>query len=124
MKQVFLVFIGGGLGSMLRFWISKIFNNPENTIPFGTLGVNILGSFLIGLFIGLAVKYSSIINTNTLLFLSTGFCGGFTTFSAFAQENYALLKAGDITNFVIYTMGSLSVGILAVVFGFFVVKYI
>lgn len=124
MKQALLIFIGGGFGSMLRFGISKIFNNPENTIPYGTLGVNIIGSFLIGLFIGLAVKHSSTINTNTLLFLSTGFCGGFTTFSAFAQENYALLKAGDLTSFFIYTTGSILIGLLAVFVGFYVVKFI
>lgn len=122
MKQTLLVFIGGGLGSILRFAISKLFNNPENSIPYGTLGVNIVGSFLIGLFIGLAVKYSSTINTNTLLFLSTGFCGGFTTFSAFAQENFALLKSGDITSFIFYTIGSIILGVLAVFLGFLVVK--
>ena len=124
MKQALLVFIGGGFGSILRYGISKIFNNPENSIPYGTLGVNIFGSFLIGLFIGLAVKHASTINTNTLLFLSTGFCGGFTTFSAFAQENYELLKAGDITTFFIYTTGSILVGIIAVFAGFYAVKFI
>ena len=124
MKQLFLVFIGGGLGSILRYGISKYLNNPENAIPYGTLGVNIIGSFLIGLFIGLAIKQSSTINTNTLLFLSTGFCGGFTTFSAFAQENYMLLKAGDMTSFVIYTLTSVVVAILAVLLGFYVVKFI
>lgn len=124
MKQALLVFVGGGLGSMLRYAISKIFNNPENSIPYGTLSVNILGSFLIGLFIGLAVKHSSTINTNTLLFLSTGFCGGFTTFSAFAQENYELLKAGDINSFMLYTASSIIIGVLAVFIGFYVVKFI
>jgi CrcB protein len=124
LKQLFLVFLGGGLGSILRFIISKFFNNPENTIPYGTLGVNIIGSFLIGLFIGLAVKHSSVVNTNTLLFLSTGFCGGFTTFSAFSQENYVLLKAGDITSFLVYTAMTIFIGLLAVVSGFYVVKYI
>lgn len=124
MKHVFLVFIGGGFGSVLRYGISKMFNNPENAIPYGTLTVNLLGSFLIGLFIGLAVKHASTINTNTLLFLSTGFCGGFTTFSAFAQENYALLKNGDFTHFLIYTTGSILVGVLAVFAGFYIVKFI
>jgi len=123
-KQALLVFIGGGLGSMIRFGISKVFNNPENSFPIGTFGVNVIGSFLIGLFIGLAVKHSSSINTNTLLFLSTGFCGGFTTFSAFAQENYALLKAGDFTSFLIYTTASIFIGILAVFIGFYVVKFV
>ena len=109
---------------MLRFGISKFLNNPENSFPYGTFAVNIIGSFLIGLFMGLAVKNSSAIHTNTLIFLTTGFCGGFTTFSAFAQENYALLKAGDLTSFFIYTTGSILIGLLAVFIGFYVVKIV
>jgi len=103
MKNVLLVFLGGGLGSSLRYLISKYLNQLENSIALGTFTVNILGSTL------------------TLL-VATGFCGGFTTFSAFALENYQLLKTGDITNFIVYTLGSVALGIIAVFIGIWLVK--
>lgn len=115
MKQVLLVFLGGGAGSVLRFWISKSLN-PMSTIPLGTLLVNILGSLLIGIFLGLGLR-QEVLSPNATLLLATGFCGGFTTFSAFSYENQALLKAGDYFNFGIYSAGSIFLGIAAVLAG-------
>lgn len=91
MKQLALVFLGGGLGSVLRYFFSKFLNNPETGIPFGTFAANILGSLLIGIILGLALKNETL-SQNTVLFLATGFCGGFTTFSTFAYENHLFLK--------------------------------
>ncbi len=91
MKQFILVFLGGGIGSALRYFISKLLNNTPNSIPYGTFAVNILGSFLIGLILGYATKNQSLTHSQTL-FLATGFCGGFTTFSSFAFENHTFLK--------------------------------
>ncbi|MFT4673714.1 MAG: CrcB protein, partial [Saprospiraceae bacterium] len=104
MKHTLLVFLGGGLGSSFRYVISKYLNALENTIPMGTFAVNIIGSLLIGVIMGFALKNDAPTSTLTLL-VATGFCGGFTTFSAFALENYQLLKTGDITNFIAYTLG-------------------
>jgi CrcB protein len=123
MKQLLLVFLGGGLGSALRYWISKYLNNAESTIPYGTFTVNILGSLLIGVLLGLVLK-SNVLSQNTTLLLATGFCGGFTTFSAFAHENYMLLKSGDITSFALYTIGSLLISVVAVFVGVWLSKFI
>lgn len=122
MKQVLLVFLGGGLGSVLRFIIGKYLNNPSNGIPYGTFAANILGSLLIGIILGLAAKNNALNQSQTLL-LATGFCGGFTTFSTFAYENHVFLKAGDFTSFAIYTIASFVIGFLAVFFGMFIVKF-
>lgn len=119
MKQLLLVFLGGGIGSSLRFWISKYLLNNESSIPIGTLTVNVLGCLLIGLFLGLALK-NNLVSQNMMLLVATGFCGGFTTFSAFAQENYILLKTGDITSFLLYTAGSVVLGLVAVLIGVYI----
>jgi CrcB protein len=121
MKNILLVFLGGGLGSSLRYLISKYLNQLENSIALGTFTVNILGSLLIGIIMGFALKNDTHSSTLTLL-VATGFCGGFTTFSAFALENYQLLKTGDITNFIVYTLGSVALGIVAVFIGIWLVK--
>ena len=121
MKQIVLVFIGGGFGSVLRFIIGKYFNSTETGIPYGTFTANILGSLLIGLILGFAVKNQTLTTNHTLL-LATGFCGGFTTFSTFAYENHVFLKAGDFTHFAIYTVASFVIGFLAVFLGMFLVK--
>lgn len=121
MKSLLLVFLGGGLGSMLRFVLGKYLNTSPTGIPYGTLAVNILGSLLIGIVLGLAAKNTAITQNHTLL-LATGFCGGFTTFSAFAYENYTFLKAGDLSSFALYTIASFALGILAVLLGLYLVN--
>jgi len=121
MKQLLLVFIGGGFGSALRYIIGKYLNSTETGIPWGTFTVNILGSILIGIILGLAAKNDAL-SSNQTLFLATGFSGGFTTFSAFAYENHVFLKAGDFTSFALYTIGSFVIGFLAVFLGLFLVK--
>ena len=120
-KQLLLIFLGGGLGSVLRYLISKSLNLETAFIPFGTFAVNILGSLLLGLIVGIAAK-SDIFSSNTVLFLAIGFCGGFTTFSSFAFENQALLRSGDYLNFFFYSFGSIILGILAVFLGLFLSK--
>jgi CrcB protein len=121
MKQIVLVFIGGGFGSALRYIIGKYLNNPETGIPYGTFAANIIGSLLIGVILGLAAKNNSLSSNQTLL-LATGFCGGFTTFATFAYENHILLKSGDFTSFALYTIASFIVGFLAVFFGMYLAK--
>lgn len=115
------MFIGGGFGSVLRFLVGKYLNNAETGIPYGTFAANILGSLLIGIVLGLAAKNDSL-SPNQTLFLATGFCGGFTTFSTFAYENHVFLKSGDFTSFAFYTIASFVVGFLAVFLGLYLVK--
>lgn len=123
MKQLLLIFIGGGTGSVLRYLVGKLLNNSQNGIPYGTFVANILGSLLIGIILGFAAKNETLTQNYTLL-LATGFCGGFTTFSTFAYENHVFLKAGDFTTFVIYTIASFIVGFLAVFGGIFLTKFL
>ena len=121
MKQVLLVFLGGGVGSALRYVVTRFFNNPTTGVPYGTFLVNIIGSFLIGIILGLALKNEALDQNHTLL-LATGFCGGFTTFSAFAYENHLFLKSGNLTLLFGYTIASIVVGLLAVFLGVYMVK--
>ena len=121
MKNILLVFLGGGFGSVLRYIIGKYLNNAENGIPYGTFAANILGSLLIGIILGFAAKNDTLSQNQTLL-LATGFCGGFTTFSTFAYENHVFLKSGDFTSFALYTIASFIIGFLAVFFGMYLAK--
>lgn len=121
MKQALLVFLGGGVGSVLRYVVTRFLNNPTTGVPYGTFLVNIIGSFLIGIILGLALKNEAL-NQNHTLLLATGFCGGFTTFSAFAYENHLFLKSGNLTLLFGYTIASIVVGLLAVFLGIYIVK--
>ena len=123
MKHAFLVFLGGGLGSISRYLVGKWLNSLENTIPYGTLLSNVLGSLLIGLILGYLAKSNNVTESQSLL-LATGFCGGFTTFSSFAFENHVFLKNGDFFYFFSYTLGTLTLGFLAVFLGLFISKFI
>ncbi|MEL6809835.1 MAG: fluoride efflux transporter CrcB [Bacteroidota bacterium] len=122
MKALLLVFIGGGLGSTLRYILGKFLNSPASGIPYGTFAANVLGSLLIGVILGMAAKHETI-SQNTMLFIATGFCGGFTTFSTFAYENHVFLKNGDFGLFATYTIGSFILGFVAVFAGIWMVKF-
>ena len=124
MKQALLVFFGGGIGSVLRYLVSKYSDKIQETVPLvpiGTFMVNVIGSLIIGIVLGLVMKGNSLSQDHALL-LATGFCGGFTTFSAFAYENQVFLKNGDLLNFFIYTFGSILLGIIAVLVGLWLAK--
>ncbi|RKN79947.1 fluoride efflux transporter CrcB [Ulvibacterium marinum] len=121
MKQLLLVFLGGGFGSMLRYLISRIFNDYFQYFFLGTFLVNVLGSLLIGLILGLSLK-GDYLNQNQILILATGFCGGFTTFSAFAFEKHSLLTSGELFHFSLYTLSSIVIGIFAIALGLWLAK--
>lgn len=121
MKQVALVFVGGGIGSVLRYLLGNLLNSSQTGIPFGTLISNVLGSLLIGIILGVALKNETF-SSNTVLFLATGFCGGFTTFSTFAYENHIFLKTGDFMSFALYTISSFVIGFAMVFFGMWIVR--
>jgi CrcB protein len=121
-RTLLLIGTGGFIGSILRFLASRFFqNNIQSTFPLGTFFVNISGCFLIGLIYGLSEK-STLFTPGWKMFLTVGFCGGFTTFSTFANENLSLIRNGDFFHFIIYTGLSVFLGIMATFFGVLLTK--
>ena len=111
-SNILLVGLGGGIGSVLRFLIQRWMNA---VYPWGTLTVNILGCFAIGLLWGLFTLH---IDEQKRLLLVTGLCGGFTTFSSFTYEGLDMMMQGRWLPFVGYTTGSVALGLLATYLGF------
>lgn len=118
MKHLLLVGLGGFIGSVARFLVSKLnLSWHFFSIPMGTLTVNVLGSFIIGILVGISAK-SDLISTDLRVFLMAGFCGGFTTFSSFSSENLMLMQNGQVFTVLIYTSLSILLGFLAVYLGY------
>ncbi|NLJ42228.1 MAG: fluoride efflux transporter CrcB [Bacteroidales bacterium] len=122
LRTLLLVGAGGFLGSVSRFLASRFFqSNLQSVFPLGTFIVNITGCFLIGLIYGLSER-STMFSPGWKMFLTAGFCGGFTTFSTFANENLALLRDGAFFHFFLYTGLSIFVGIAATFIGILITK--
>lgn len=116
-KNILLVGLGGGLGSMARYLCQRWFAlNYLHNFPWGTFTVNVVGCFFIGLFWGLSFK-SFDSNESWKLFLMAGLCGGFTTFSAFTLEGIGLIKEQKLGLFFVYAAGSVLTGLLATYLG-------
>ena len=113
-KTILIVGSGGFIGSVARFYISKLNLHVDFlSIPVGTLLVNVLGCFIIGFLTGIADK-SAILTVEWRMFLMVGICGGFTTFSSFANENLMLLHNGLFLSILLYTGLSILLGFTAV----------
>ena len=121
-KTLLIIGSGGFLGSISRFLASRFVQNHFPTaFPFGTFFVNITGCFLIGLIYGISER-DALFSPGWKMFLTVGFCGGFTTFSTFANENLAMLRDGDFFHFLLYTGLSVIVGLAATYIGVVITK--
>jgi len=113
MRSLLFVGIGGGIGSMLRYLLQIFIGRHVPIVfPLGTFLVNCSGCFLIGMFYSLATKYTGF-SPEWRLFLITGICGGYTTFSTYSYDGLILLKQGSNIAFMIYVLGSVVLGLLA-----------
>lgn len=112
-RTILLIFLGGGTGSLLRYGI-QVWLRPHSMpaqFPWATLCVNIAGCFLIGLFYAWCARFN--LSDETRLLLTTGLCGGFTTFSTFSYEGLGMLRQGCYATFFLYISVSLLAGIAA-----------
>lgn len=107
------VALGGAIGSVLRYLIGLININEATTFPYKTLIINVIGSLLIGITVALANKFTNA-DSNIILFIKVGICGGFTTFSTFALETTNLVQGGKYLIAFSYIMLSLVLSVLAV----------
>ena len=119
-----IVGLGGFAGSTLRFLTVRLVDSRLNALfPFGTLTVNVIGSFILGIIYMLATRQAGI-SENARLFLAVGFCGGFTTFSAFALENFDLIEQKLISTSLLYILISVVLGILSLAAGIWASRFL
>lgn len=122
LKTILYIAFGGAIGSVLRFLISLfVAKFWQNHFPLATFLTNIVGCFLIGIFIGYLEK-NNLTDSNLKWFLITGFCGGFTTFSAFGLENINLFQSNNSFLAFAYIASSIIAGLFAVWLGLFLSK--
>ena len=109
------VFIGGGLGALSRYAVTTALAGKLGNFPIGTFAANILGSFLMGVLLGI---FSSKTNETLRLLLTVGFLGGFTTFSSFSAETLTLIRDGQIFSALINVFASVGIGLAFCALGF------
>lgn len=123
-RNLILVGVGSCVGGISRY-LTQLFVQKQfpSSIPLGTLSVNIIGCFIIGLIYALADK-GNILSPAIRLLLATGFCGGFTTFSSFAYENVSLMQDGEFFYTGQYIVLSIIIGFSSVYLGIYLIKLI
>ena len=117
-KNIIWVGLGGMLGALARYFFGLAIKSES--FPYATSLVNIIGARIMGVVMGLALKGQ--ISPTLRLFLATGLCGGFTTFSAFTWENLAFLQQQRYGSFMLYTLGTLALGMAATTIGYLLAK--
>jgi CrcB protein len=121
MKILFAIGTGSFIGGILRYLLSQFVQSKFlSAFPFGTLIVNIIGCFLIGMVFGLTDRGT--LTPEWRLFLATGLIGGFTTFSAFSFETVGLLRDGQLLYASAYIVGTVIIGLLATFIGISIIK--
>ena len=123
-RLLLLIGIGGFIGSVARYLLQQfIYRFYPASFPVGTLSVNLLGCLLIGIFYALSEK-GNLLSPEWRMFLTTGLCGGFTTFSTFSYESVQLLNDGEFVYVIVYATASVLFGILATIAGIWVMRMI
>ena len=114
LRSILLVAMGGALGSVGRFLLSKaVQEHAVTAFPVATFAVNVVGCFVIGLVYGLSLRGNEPAGDMKLL-LATGFCGGFTTFSTFMNESLSLMRADNLLPLALYASLSVGLGLVVV----------
>ena len=121
MKNFLLVFLGGGLGSGLRYLLSLAFQAKKTGFPLGTFVANILGSLFIGILLATFIKNQEWEQQYKLL-AAVGFCGGFTTMSSFSAENIQFLRDGHYGLFALYLTLTIVICLFCTFLGFQLIK--
>ncbi len=122
LKSLLIVGTGSFIGGAMRYLLSTFMKNAcGQGFPWGTLAVNLLGCFIFGIVFSIFSKNSSTDNALYLL-LTTGVCGGFTTFSTFANESVQMLQNGNTSGFIGYVTTSIIAGLLLIALGYWMVK--
>lgn len=123
-RNLLLIGIGSCVGGISRFLCQQFVQKHYPTsIPLGTLGVNIIGCFIIGIIYGLGNR-GNVLSPELRLLLATGFCGGYTTFSSFAYENISMMQDGEFFYTALYISMSVVIGFAAVYAGILFTKLI
>ena len=123
MLNVLAIFIGGGLGSLSRYYLSVLLKMYSMDFPIATLTVNIIGSLILGFAVALFWNKAPVHDTLKLA-ITVGFCGGLTTFSTFSWETFDMIKQGEVLLAFLYAAISFLVCLLAVWLGAFLSKYV
>ena len=117
-----LVGLGSFFGGALRYLVSAVTNAACGAaFPWGTLAVNLLGCAFLGVVLGFFARFNASLSP-WCLFFSVGFCGGFTTFSTFANESLRMLQGGNVSAFLLYVALSSLLGVFLVASGYYAVR--
>lgn len=121
MKQLIIVFVGGGLGSLARYLTVKLYSGKVFNFPYATLTANFLSCLIMGLFLGFVLQKTAL-SDNLKLFLITGFCGGFSTYSTYTFETINLYKSGQLNIALLNIVINFALCVAAILGGMYLSK--